>query len=94
MSDLASYCVVYKHVDVLNYSGVHISKNLYKTSCEAYKDLAFMVEENSFFRYYITILFDLMYEINIRIYDNRMYINHSMNLEVLDDIRQWKSQWK
>lgn len=53
-----------------------------------------MVEENSFFRYYITILFDLMYEINIRIYDNRMYINHSMNLEVLDDIRQWKSQWK
>ena len=94
MSDLASYCIIYKHVDALNYSGVYISKDILKTSCEAYKDLAFMIETNDFFRYYIVIMFDMVFGINIRLYDNRMYISHSITNEVLNDIRQWKLERK
>lgn len=90
MSDLASYCIIYKHIDVLNYSGVYIDTKLYKKSCEAYKDLAFMIENNIFFSYYIVNHFDIIYDIYIRLYDGRMYISHSMSNEVLDGIRQWK----
>ena len=53
-----------------------------------------MIETNEFFRYYIVIMFDIMFGINIRLYDNRMYISHSMTNGVLNDIRQWKLKRK
>ena len=53
-----------------------------------------MIETNEFFRYYIVVMFDIVFNINSRMYDNRMYINHSMTNEVLNDIRQWKLKWK
>lgn len=53
-----------------------------------------MIETNEFFRYYIVIMFDVVFRINIRLYDNRMYISHSITNEVLNDIRQWKLERK
>lgn len=85
------YILVYNNVDALNYSGVHITRELYKNSVDAYKEVAFMIENNEFFRYYLTIFFD-NWDIYVRIFEDRMYINHSITQGDLNAIRQWKSR--
>lgn len=89
MSDLARYCLVYKFVDVMNYSNCYISNELYHKSCEIYKNLAFMIENNQFLRLYL-VKFMQNYKIYITIFEDRMYVDHSVTEGDLNDIRQWK----
>lgn len=70
--------------------GVGLTYDQYKTSCDAYKDLAFMVESNKFFEIYLVPHFDEWFSINIRLFDDTMYLSYSFTERTVDEIRQWK----
>lgn len=93
MSDLATYCKIYKDYDVLRMFGVGLTHAQYKTSCDAYKDLAFMIESNKFFEVHLIPHFDEWFGINIRLFDDTMYLNYSFTERTVDEIRQWKLGW-
>lgn len=88
------FCIIYQHVDVFNYSGIRIPTKLYDQAKLGYKDLCFMLEDNVFFRIYLIPYMDMIHHIYIRLFENRVYVNHSLNTGVLENVRQWKLEWK
>lgn len=91
MSDLASYCKIYKYGDYMRMLGVGLTNKMFEDAKECYKTLAFMIENNEFFQIYLIPHMDAWFDIHIRLHEDRMYLDYSFKKETLDDIRQWKS---
>ena len=91
LEDLKRYILVYKNIDLLNYSHCTISKQLYYNSSDAYKYTMFALEMNSFAQF-IIVTFLNYNNIYVTMFDNSAYINHELTLEEFNDIRQWKSR--
>ena len=58
-----------------------------------YKNLAYMIESNTFYEFYLPPLLDMWYDIAIKVFESRMYIEHPLDRYV-NEIRQWKSKWQ
>lgn len=91
LDDIKRYILIYKNIDLLNYSNCSISKKLYYDSVEAYKYIMFAIEINQFATYIVTT-FLANNNLYVTMFDNNAYINHNLTWEELNDIRQWKSQ--
>lgn len=52
-----------------------------------------MIESNKFFEVHLIPHFDEWFGINIRLFDNTMYLNYSFTERTVDEIRQWKLGW-
>lgn len=91
LGDIKRYILIYKNIDLLNYSNCSISKKLYYDSVEAYKYIMFAIEINEFATYIVT-KFLSNNNLYVTMFDDNAYVNHNLTWEELNDIRQWKSR--
>ena len=90
LEDLKRYILVYKNIDLLNYSHCTISKQLYYDSSDAYKYIMFALETDAFAQSVIVTFLNHK-NMYISMFDDNAYVNHNLTLEEFNDIRQWKS---
>lgn len=91
LDDIKRYILIYKNIDLLNYSNCSISKKLYYDSVEAYKYIMFAIEINEFATYIVT-KFLSNNNLYVTMFDDNAYVNHNLTWEEFNDIRQWKSR--
>lgn len=49
-----------------------------------------MIESNEFLQIYLVPHLDVWFDLHIRLFDNRMYLDYSCNRRTFDEVRQWK----